>query len=308
MARVHTVKKSRKDQGTCGKCGDALLAGSAYRHFSPGFRSRKRKRCMKGGCSPRPSDLTASDKKQRIYEAQETVEDELRDWDRKDVSALKDLLETLNETINEVAEEYTEAAEHFGGEGENAERAEELESWGGEVENAASELESAEDRACEDCGGDGHLDCPKECSDGVADEDCEDCGGEGRRDCTASHDGLSDGEKYDPGDYDDCVDDHDDHTWDGANCTRKGCDYVREPDEFCNQCRSDGGEEECPECDGGQVEGECSNEECRDEADHVLGLVPCSNEDCDGGEVKHTEEWAEEIESLVSDAVGGCPL
>jgi len=65
MARVHHVKRSRKDQGKCGKCGDALAKGSAYRHFAPGFRGRKRVRCMKGGCSPRPSDLTGSDKLQR---------------------------------------------------------------------------------------------------------------------------------------------------------------------------------------------------------------------------------------------------
>ena len=93
MARVKTVQKCRKDQAPCGKCGKPIPKGSPYRHFAPGFRARKRVRCMALACSPRPSELTGSDKISRCYAAQENVEDAITGWDRETLSDLVEALE-----------------------------------------------------------------------------------------------------------------------------------------------------------------------------------------------------------------------
>jgi len=172
MARVNHVKKARKDQGKCGKCGDALPKGDAYIHWSPGFRGRKRKRCTKPGCRPRPSELTANDRLSRCYAAQEEVEDTIAQWDREDVDELRSALETAAETIREVAEEYRESAEAINETAEGSpiaeeceEKADNLEEWADAIETAGGELEEA-DQDCETCGGDGT-------------EDCDACNGEG---------------------------------------------------------------------------------------------------------------------------------
>jgi hypothetical protein len=73
QARVKTVQRAQKDQGTCGKCGDALPVGSPYRWFKVGFRSRfKRVRCMKPGCTPLPSEKESSNLAE-AYAAQEAA-------------------------------------------------------------------------------------------------------------------------------------------------------------------------------------------------------------------------------------------
>lgn len=284
MPRVNTVKKARKDQGSCGKCGDALPAGSPYRFWK--FRyGGKRKRCMKTECNPRRSDLTQS-KLGTVYDAQDEAHETLRGWDREDVSVLRDALESLAGTVREVSEEYAEAAEPFGNQGENQERADELESWADEIESKASDLEEYEDQDCETCDGDGAEDCGTCDGNGVTTEDCEECNGDGRITCSVCGAGASvpEGEEHDP---------------DG--------DEGDEPDGFCNACRGEDGEEDCGagDCDGGTVETDC--EDCdRDVADS--GKVACSNEDCKDGKVKQTDEWADERESEFTEAVDECPL
>jgi hypothetical protein len=324
MPRVNTVKKSRKDQGSCGKCGDPLPKGSPYRFWK--FRyGGKRKRCMKDECSPRRSDLTQS-KMAAVYDAQDDAEETLASWDREDVSVLRGALESLAETVREVGEEYAEAAEPFGNSGENQERADELESWADSLESAASELEEYEDQDCDTCDGEGVEDCEACDGNGTTDEDCEDCGGNGTIPCSicGGGDAVPAGEEYNEYEDEPCegegaddVDDADDegkHDWSDSfeACCRKGCDYTREPDGFCNTCRDGSstaasGEEECgnEDCDGGTIETDC--EDCdRDVADG--GKVPCSNEDCEDGKVKRTDEWADERESEFSEVVGECPL
>jgi hypothetical protein len=62
MARCYRVKKCRKDQGKCSKCGDKLPIGSPYRYWKPrsGLYARTIKRCMKPGCTATRAELTSS--------------------------------------------------------------------------------------------------------------------------------------------------------------------------------------------------------------------------------------------------------
>jgi hypothetical protein len=150
VARVTTVNAARKDQGTCSKCGDPIPKGAAYRHASPGFRSRKIVRCMKPECSFRTSDLTTS-KMATVYAAQEGAEDDVNQ--AEDADGLKAAMEPLAEAAREVADEYREAAEAMGEAGyEMEEKADSLESYADEVEQFDP------DASCDECGGSGHQD------------------------------------------------------------------------------------------------------------------------------------------------------
>jgi hypothetical protein len=133
MPRVITQRKNRAGkERSCGKCGDVIQPGEEYKKWS--FRyGGTRYRCMKPGCSPRPSDLTQS-KMAEVYAAIEGAEDELPGTD---FDGIEDLVHGVAETVSEIAEEYREAAEPFGGEGENAERADELEGFADELQSFA---------------------------------------------------------------------------------------------------------------------------------------------------------------------------
>jgi hypothetical protein len=74
-------------------------------------------------------------------------------------SGIEEALRDFAEQVREVASEYSDAAEAFGGQGENQERADELESWADEVENAVSGEES-ESPKCE-----AHQVEPEDCND-----------------------------------------------------------------------------------------------------------------------------------------------
>lgn len=104
-SRGTTVKKSRKDQGKCGRCGDALPAGSAYRYWMPIFRSKyKMVRCMKNPCTPKPSELDQS-KTSTILAAQE--EFAINQFD--DADEMKNAVQEVAEAVREVADEYRDA-------------------------------------------------------------------------------------------------------------------------------------------------------------------------------------------------------
>jgi hypothetical protein len=144
MPRVNYVKKARKDQGRCSKCGDEIKAGDPYRHWS--FRyGGKRKRCMKASCSPRQSDLTQS-KLAGAYAAIEDAEDSI-----DAAGTLSDIAEALQsaaEGVRDVAQEYQDAAEsqrdYFPDSpiaDENEERAQELEWFADDLENKGSEID-----------------------------------------------------------------------------------------------------------------------------------------------------------------------
>ncbi len=142
MAKITIVPKSAKDQGTCGRCGDPLPKGCAYRHATPGFRGRKIKRCMKPECGFRQSELTTS-KMAEVYAAQEDAEDNLNP-----ATCLEDIRQALDECADrceEVANEYREAAEAMGGAGtEMEDKADEIESWCDELRSFDEEEFSTE--------------------------------------------------------------------------------------------------------------------------------------------------------------------
>ena len=156
MPRINYVKSTRKDQGSCGKCGDPLPKKSAYRWIK--FRyGGKRVRCMKASCSFRQSDLTSSDKLSRAYAASETIQDAVgRFVSEVHVSeilekaqAVVDAVEEAKAEIEEVAQEYTESADnieqYFEGSAtaeECREKADELENWGYEFDSPLSDLQS----------------------------------------------------------------------------------------------------------------------------------------------------------------------
>lgn len=197
MPRVTTVKKARKAQGSCGRCGDALPKGSAYRWWK--FRyGGKRKRCMKPSCAPRGSDLTSSDKLSRVYAAQENLEDAIAEWDRESVHDLQAAAEAAAEEIREVAQEYQDSAdsirESFSESptaDECEERAQELEDWADEIESAASDMEEFEGtKDCDECAGSGTVDC-EECEhDPDQDPPCFKCTGDFLVECAYCDGGV----------------------------------------------------------------------------------------------------------------------
>jgi hypothetical protein len=152
--RVNTVKKARKDQGTCPACGKEIKAGDSYK-WAKGRFTAKKVRCA--SCNFRQSDLTSSDKLSQVYAAQEGAEDAMAEWSGSpdaddDGSEAKSIMETLAEAIREVAQEYQESAdsihENFSESStadECEEKAQELEQWADECEQVAEEAEFDED-------------------------------------------------------------------------------------------------------------------------------------------------------------------
>ncbi len=154
MARLHTVKKSRKAQGPCGKCGETIGVGETYLWWK--FkRGGLHRRCHRAECRPRYSDYgTSSHHLQALYSAQENYNDEFSKIDmnptQECLDAVAAAMNSMAEAVREVSEGYKESAENmvegFGHETyqseEIAEKAENLESWADEIESAASELES----------------------------------------------------------------------------------------------------------------------------------------------------------------------
>lgn len=129
VARVHTLK-TRKDR-ICEKCRGPINPGDQYRYFQVGFRnSFKHIRCMKPGCTPRPSELTNS-KVSSIMAAQEGAGDELDALTASvgEPSDITAIVERVAEAIEEVKGEYEEGLEAWpGGNSNIQERVDTLES------------------------------------------------------------------------------------------------------------------------------------------------------------------------------------
>jgi hypothetical protein len=185
--RVHTVKKARKAQGHCGKCGKEIGVGDGYRWIK--FRRGPRRiRCLDSKCGFRSSDMTQSDKLSRVYGAQEAAEDAIGEWESDETSDLKSALEDAASEIREVGEEYRESAEnireHFAESStadECEEKADELEGWADTIENVEFEdsWEPEEtDPVCPDCGGSMTEQTADDEGTGIWDCDNEEC------DCT----------------------------------------------------------------------------------------------------------------------------
>ena len=155
MPRVNTVKKARKAQGRCGRCGTEINVGDAYMG------------CTDFACRFRASDLTGG-KMSGVYAAQENAEDSIGDMDS--VEDIKNLAEETADSIQEVADEYQESAdaisEHFEGSStaeECEEQAQNLGDWAETIRDSVSDFEDEfkptngfnedGDRVCPDCGG-----------------------------------------------------------------------------------------------------------------------------------------------------------
>jgi hypothetical protein len=130
MPRVYTKTKNRAGkERACGRCSHVIAPGERYFQFS--FRyGGTHYRCSEH--YPRGSELTQS-KLSAVYAAVEDAEDQLENFDL--ASDIEALVQGVADTVDEVAEEYREAAEPFQGQGENAERADELESWSYELQS-----------------------------------------------------------------------------------------------------------------------------------------------------------------------------
>jgi len=111
VAKIETVKKSRKDQGKCSKCGVELPAGSGYLCWYPMFRSNyKIVRCLKAECFPAPSERESS-KAATILAAQETFHNLIARQDSpEDIEAA---VQEVADAAREVADEYQEALDQW---------------------------------------------------------------------------------------------------------------------------------------------------------------------------------------------------
>lgn len=109
VQKLEIVKKSRKDQGKCGKCGTPLPAGSAYQYWYPGFRSSyKNVRCM--GCTPRPSERESS-LASTLLAAQEAFHDSVGTLD--DVEEIVAAVQEVADAVEEVRAEYESALDSW---------------------------------------------------------------------------------------------------------------------------------------------------------------------------------------------------
>jgi chromosome segregation ATPase len=162
VAKVETVKASRKDQGKCEKCGTELPQGTGYRYFYVGFRSKfKHVRCMKAECAPRQSERESS-KVATWYAAQETFEDQIDTLDTKD--DVENAVQEAGAAARELADEYREAADAWeSGNEQLEEKADHWESQADEIENWTFEGDEEPER-CNDCENDDMHPGPEGCS------------------------------------------------------------------------------------------------------------------------------------------------
>lgn len=137
MPRVYTYKTRARTKHAengyyhCSKCGNDILPGQERYEWSFRYGGTYRRHVTCG--MPRQSELTQS-KMGEVYAATEALEDLM-----SGEFTLSDLEEAVNQAadeIRQVASEYEEAAEHFGGQGENADRASDLEAYADEIEQA----------------------------------------------------------------------------------------------------------------------------------------------------------------------------
>jgi len=177
MPRVHHVKRAAKDYPHAG-----IEKGQEYWYWTFRYGGK-----VRSATYPRPSQLTQS-KWSQVLAAQEALQD------AEDLETFQAAITDAVSNIEEVGGEYEEAAEHFGGEGENRERAD-------RCEELVSELQDIECRCdeeltcpncdtgtieCEACGADGRKECKACFGEGVVgdnEDECDECGGDGRVEC-----------------------------------------------------------------------------------------------------------------------------
>lgn len=129
MPRVYHVKKARKDHPRGG-----IKKGESYFWWKFRFGGKCYSRTM-----PRPSQLTQSDKLSRVYAAQETVEDALRDSVMPD--DWRSACEEAANEVREVGEEYQESCDNIRDNIPESPTADECEEKAEACQNLADELE-----------------------------------------------------------------------------------------------------------------------------------------------------------------------
>ncbi|HEV2174233.1 MAG TPA: hypothetical protein VGR71_11735 [Nitrospira sp.] len=110
LAVVKTVKRAQKDQGECAKCKTKLPAGSPYRYYRPGFRSRSKVRlCLSATCTPRRSELETS----KLADAYAAIEDtETVIAEATDIDSVTDAVNECASRIRDLSEEYEQSIEN----------------------------------------------------------------------------------------------------------------------------------------------------------------------------------------------------
>jgi len=191
MARVRTVNKAQKDQGTCGACSTPLPRGCTYRWWKFRF-GPKRVRCMDTKCSPARSQLTQSEYYGALYDAEDAFNKDIDAANNvEDVAtALIDANQAVEEIRSELEEKYSAIEEHFPSGCPNMETIEERQ---GACEELASELDNLSQSVeedfgdCSSCDGSGEEETECEACEGHGtipdgeekEVECEECGGDG---------------------------------------------------------------------------------------------------------------------------------
>lgn len=143
--RVNVVKAAKPvpTPRLCRRCSHGIQAGESYKWLQPRY-GAKVFYCHQH--SPRPSEMTSSDKLARLYEAQEGLMDDADAFVHSGLEGedLKASIEQAIETAREVGDEYSESAdkmeEYFPG-SDIREKADACEEWASELESMQSEVE-----------------------------------------------------------------------------------------------------------------------------------------------------------------------
>lgn len=153
MARLNRVAKfrgtSKTEDGnlTCGRCGDKITPGDAYRWWAnklpgQGRGSARRIRCMKDACTPTRTEMTPG-RRGQLMSIQDEIGKSLESCaDFDDIRAAR---EDAASQIRELGQEFTDGAENMeSGFGHETYQSQELREKGEALEAVAEELEYME--------------------------------------------------------------------------------------------------------------------------------------------------------------------
>lgn len=147
MAKVTLVAKARKSPGPCGKCGEKIKAGDAYRWWKFRF-GGKHVRCVTMGCRPRPSDLTQSEFYGTLYSIQETIQDACTEARvSEDASALIEEARSQAEELRGLGSEQEDKLSNMPEGLQQGDTGQLLQTRAEECQSKADELEQAADSA-----------------------------------------------------------------------------------------------------------------------------------------------------------------
>lgn len=138
MPRVHYVKKARKDNSAVSKGEEYWWA--KFRTGRSGFVRKWAKR-------PRPSQLTQSDKKSRLYSLKEDLEDVEINAERAGEelrSELESMRDDVGSQLEELGSEWTDAAMELPENLQASEQYSHMEELGSNHESAASDVTSVD--------------------------------------------------------------------------------------------------------------------------------------------------------------------